>query len=333
MKSLGGICRIACALFLVITPTTHADASPSHSEHHWGSVTLDNDMFIGNDSGYTNGIYFTYFVGSESDRLKPARLTRGLQWTMPDRDPDFEYNATTLGQVMGTPSDITIESLQPEDIPYSGLIFIQQTNITVFEAYADKASVVLGAIGPTSGAEQSQKVVHKIVGSDEPQGWRYQLENELVFQVSRGRVWRTWHSTSNHSDVLFGSDLKLGTIESSATAGVMFRYGRDIEQTYSTAILTNDRTSNPVNVDGGWYLYAGASAAYIEHLIFLDGNTFRDSPSVDYDPMQVDFHLGFTYAWQDVSMSVAMNNINWFSENDIFKDSKEYGSLTVLWRL
>jgi len=299
----------------------------------WGAVTMDNDLFVGNDSGYTSGIYFSYFEGSDGADFEPAWLTRLLQWKHDNDSLIYHYNVTTFGQVMVTPSDITIEIPQNDDVPYSGLLFIQQSNIKVFSDYSDKVSALIGVLGPYSKAEQSQKIVHELIDSDIPQGWDYQLKDELVFQVSRGRVWRGWYSSDNNTDILFGADAKLGTLESSLTAGMMIRYGINIEKTYSTAMLSNDRSSNPINIDSGWYVYASISAAYIANIIYLDGNTFKDSPSVDYDPLQADLHVGLAYAWKNFSIAVVRNNLNWVHQDDGYADIREYGSITFLWRM
>jgi hypothetical protein len=299
----------------------------------WSALTIDNDLFVGNDSGYTSGIYYTYFEGSDEAGFEPAWLTRPLQWAYDNQSLIYQYNVTTFGQVMVTPSDITIETPQLNDVPYSGLLFIQQSNMKVYSNYSDKVSAVIGVLGPYSKAEQSQKVIHELFDSDMPQGWDYQLEDELVFQVSRGRVWRGWYSSENNTDILYGADAKLGTLESSLTAGMMIRYGRNIEKTYSTVILSNDRSSNPINIDSGWYVYASMSVAYIANIIYLDGNTFKDSPSVDYDPLQVDLHVGFAYAWKNFSVAVVRNNLNWVHNDDRYSDIREYGSITFLWRM
>lgn len=164
-------------------------------------------------------------------------------------------------------------------------------------------------------------------------GWDYQLKDELVFQFSRARLWRSWASESDHVDFLWGTDLKLGTIESSTNIGMMLRVGQDMQHTYSSALLNDDRTTNPVNIYDGWYFYIGASTSYLFNMIYLDGNTYKDGPSVDYDRFQVDGFFGFAYAWKDVSISIAVNNIDLHSGNNSIAELKKYGSLTFLWRL
>ena len=113
----------------------------------------------------------------------------------------------------------------------------------------------------------------------------------------------------------------------------MFRFGNNMARTYSSTLLNDDRTSNPVSIEGGWYGYAGLSASYLFHLIYLDGNTFRESSAVDYRSTQYNGYVGFAYSCNDFSISVAVNNIDLFSDNDQFGELKQYGSLTFLWRL
>jgi lipid A 3-O-deacylase len=43
-----------------------------------------------------------------------------------------------------------------------------------------------------------------------------------------------------------------------------------------------------------WYVFAGAEGRYVAHNIFLDGNTFADSHSVDRRPFVLDIQLGAT---------------------------------------
>jgi hypothetical protein len=296
-------------------------------------LTLDNDIFLSDDSGYTNGLYASFANGQRNQPLPPAWLTQPLQWSIANQPATLSYNVTTFGQTIVTPSDISLEIPDPKDIPYSGLLFFHQANVQEFGHFADKASVTLGIVGPSSGAEKTQRQIHRLTGSEIPQGWDYQLKDEIVFQISRGRVYRSWHNQQESFDLLIGVDSKIGTLETALTGGMMFRIGENMSNTYSSALLNFDRASNPMVIDQGWYGYIGVATTYLFHLIYLDGNTFRDSPSIDYSPMQFNGFMGFAYAWRDFSISLAVNNINVFSNNKQFGELKQYGSITWMWRL
>ena len=55
------------------------------AEAEWISFTLDNDTFVGNDNGYTNGIFVTWWDGPEGkEKSEPGYLARLMMWSMPD---------------------------------------------------------------------------------------------------------------------------------------------------------------------------------------------------------------------------------------------------------
>ncbi len=307
-----------------------------HSDPEWRSLTYDNDIFVGEDSGYTNGIYFSqYKTNQKSDKLTPGVLLNPLLWSLPEETHLEQFSSTTIGQAILTPFDITQETPDEGQLPYSGLLFMNQTFIVQNGSIADKVSTTLGVVGPWSGAESTQKFVHKMIGSDQPEGWDQQLDNELVFQFSRGRAWRNWHSKSNNMDFVSMAEVQLGTIESSINAGFLLRYGQEIEETYAAGLLSPSRTTNPVAIEGGWYVYAGLHFAHLFNNIHADGNTFSNSASINYQRLQSGGFLGLAYSWQDFSITFAVNNIKVgiFSVDENIEDVLQYGSLTFLWRV
>ena len=51
--------------------------------------------------------------------------------------------------------------------------------------------------------------------------------------------------------------------------------------------------------DIGWYLFAGAGGRAVAHNIFLDGNSFRRSPSVEHKTFVADMQGGASIFWSD----------------------------------
>ncbi len=316
-------------LFAVFTVVVFSLASQAEE---WRSISLDNDLFIGRDDGYTNGIYIAqHKIGAGANTPSLGFLLRPFSRAI-ESDSDFAVNTYTLGQTMVTPEDITQEVPDSNDIPYSGLLFFSNTYIWGQENVADNFSFTIGVIGPASLAEQSQKLVHKIVDSDQPKGWDYQLKNELVFQFDRGRIWRKWlGENSQHTDLVFLADLGIGTVETSVSSSAFLRFGESLRRTYITPSFHSNRTTNPIAVDGGWFAYLGLRAKYLARQIFIDGNTFRnDSPSTDLDHLQFSMSLGATYSWKDFSLSFALESSHIFEDNP--EAVSRYGSLTLAWK-
>jgi len=310
------------------------------AEAEWISVTLDNDTFVGDDNGYTNGIYVSWFDGPEGEqKAEIGLLARAMKWSLPDSGSSgIGFDIKTIGQTMITPSDIEFPTLPPpDDLPYGGLLFYSDTFVQIQPTFADMISVTVGVVGEYSFAEESQEFVHGILDADEPCCWDQQLDNEIVFQVRRGRVWKTWVSDSGNADFLLGADLALGTISSEVGAGFMVRYGRDMKLSYATSVLINQRIANAVATQKGWYLFAGARAGYVGNHIFLDGSKAYDDRfgEMVYDEESLMLTTGLAYSWENFSLTFALNDLNANDDSDAeaAEEYTKYGTLTLAWKL
>ena len=306
----------------------------------WMAITLDNDSFIGNDNGYTNGIYFSWYDGVEHDEAEPGFLAHAMLWSLPDKSSSAtDIDIGTVGQTMTTPDDITDDPpiLPPDSLPYAGLLFYSDTLLRIQQEHADRIAVTIGIVGEYSFAEEAQKFVHDLIGSDEPCCWDTQLDDEIVFQVSRSRAWKTWVSDSGDADLILVADGDLGTISSSLGAGIMVRYGAELKRSFASSLLIGSRTSNPLVTNSGWFLFAGAEASYLFNHIFLDTSKSYDDEyeEIDYDGDRVAVTAGLAYAWKNWSATFALNNLNILNNNDGDPDNEfsEFGTLTVAWKL
>ena len=77
----------------------------------------------------------------------------------------------------------------------------------------------------------------------------------------------------------------------------------------------------------GWYLFAGVEGRAIAHNIFLDGNTFRDSRSVDKKPFVADLQVGVALTWRTARLSYA--HVLRTREYDHQPDPEDFGALTL----
>ena len=303
----------------------------------WYSFTMDNDVFVGTDNGYTNGFYFSWFDTVEKTKPGIGFLARTMAWSLPDDgQPVVSASIGTIGQTIMTPDDIEIEDPPEGDLPYAGLLFFTDSYVERFSGgYADRISATIGITGEYTFAEEMQTAVHDFLDGDEPEGWDTQLEDEIVFQFSRGRVWQSWKAPGGKQDLLLGADAALGTISSFAGASVMWRYGEQLDRTYATTLLASGRIASPVALETGWYWFAGAAARYTANVIFLDGNTYRDSREVDdWDNEQLAVTAGIAYSWKDWSLTYAISDLNVISDNDndAVDEYSRFGTLTFAWR-
>ncbi|MCW9017147.1 MAG: lipid A deacylase LpxR family protein, partial [Kangiellaceae bacterium] len=113
-------------------------------------------------------------------------------------------------------------------------------------------------------------------------------------------------------------------------------YGRELTSSFPSTLFSGSRTTNPAAVNEGWNIYVSLEAGYVFNQIFTDGNTYTDSRSIDYDKEFIGISAGFAYAWENWTVTFAMNDANLIQGDDVeeaLEDLTQYGSLTVAWRL
>ena len=104
----------------------------AYSGVSWMSATLDNDLFVGEDNGYTNGIYvskYNVYDGSYSQHEADIWV-KPLMWSMPNRSIDQAVNVYSFGQTLTTPYDISQAIPSESDLPYSAVISFTNTYIS-----------------------------------------------------------------------------------------------------------------------------------------------------------------------------------------------------------
>jgi hypothetical protein len=153
-------------------------------------------------------------------------------------------------------------------------------------------------IGPDSQAEATQKMVHRIIDDTIPQGWNYQLHNEVAFDIIEEKTWRAVESGK-----LFGFSFDVdphlggavGTVYDYANAGAIARFGFELPDDYGPVRIEPSMPGSsffePTAGFGG-YVFAGVDARAVARDIFLDGNTWQESRHVDKLPFVGDGQLG-----------------------------------------
>ena len=301
----------------------------------WQTLTIDNDLFVGNDDGYTNGLFFSnYEIQANHHKVELPEWIVPFALVSETNTDDYSTKvyAQTIGQIMMTPQDINVANPEQGTVPYSGLLFLNQSVLNVKAESADKYSATIGIVGPASLAGDSQKIIHSALDSDDPKGWGTQLDNEIVFSLSRGKAWRSWTSPKQKADLVTMVDGQIGTIESFVRTGITLRYGEHLDNSYASSLLAQSRASNPVSANGGWYVFASATLGYTFNQIFYDGNTFEDSRSVKYRHETLGLSAGVAYSLGDLSLTLAVYNLNAFEHKSDLDDASRFGTFTFAWK-
>ena len=90
----------------------------------------------------------------------------------------------SFGQNIYTPEDITQTELIVDDRPYAGVTYFSAGFHSRTIEYLDSLELYIGLVGPNSYAEQVQTWWHELIGSEIPQGWDNQLNNEPVIGIT-----------------------------------------------------------------------------------------------------------------------------------------------------
>ena len=303
-------------------------------EKNYLSISYENDLIGGGtDEFYTSGLRVTHFnVNTDV----PDILDR-----VANRIPTFDINETTstfysFGQNIYTPQDIGIAADQANDRPWAAWLYGSVGLATLERNHIDELEVTLGVVGPEALGEQTQKLVHShITGSETPRGWSNQLDFEPGLILSWRRRW-PWEWTQEFGAFRFRAEpninVSLGNIYSYAGGGLNVQFGPDNGALQDTpprvrpAMAGNGYFETPKS-GWSWHLFAGVDGRLVGRNIFLDGNTFRDSSSVDKEYLVGDAAAGVAFTFDRYRLSYSYNyRSKEFKGQD---DSSRFGSATL----
>ena len=310
-------------------------ASVAHAQNSGGTFSLvtENDLPYGADRHYTNGLKMVW-VPAQGDEPQWMRdFVNWMPW-IPDGDIHYGYE---LGQNIYTPDDIKTAD-PPEDArPYAGWLYLSTGMGVKSGRQLDQLGLTIGAIGRASLADQSQKWLHRVTDSSHPQGWDTQLSNELGIIVSGQRTWRGLPELQFSSTALEVSPYvggALGNVFSHANIGATLRYGQNLPDDFGPPRIQPAAPGSYAlsSKNGiGWYVFAGVEGRLVLRNIFLDGNTFKDSRSVDKRYLVGDLQFGLVFDWRNTRFSYT--HIIRSPEFETQDSADQFGAFSLMWKL
>ena len=308
------------------------------------SIAVENDsLSSGADRNYTSGIKLAY-VSQVDEVAGFLSGTRGLTRALSGSDPDFWGIA--IGQSIFTPENITANPAPPGQHPYAGWLYMQimvgaeeDRPGNLEPRYLDTYELELGITGPSALGEEAQRGIHQALGAPDPQGWDSQLNDEVAFAVSFDRRWRpTWAQLSTdiaglEFDLTPSAGVSLGTLRTEARAGIAARLGWRLDNDYGPPRV-RPSLAGVEHFSGGalsWQVFAGVQGRAVGHNLFLDGNTYEDSASVDRTPFVADFQTGFSISAGD--WRLAYTYVWRTEEFETQPTRQDFGALAISVRL
>ncbi|MBQ0720630.1 MAG: lipid A deacylase LpxR family protein [Gammaproteobacteria bacterium] len=280
------------------------------------NVYFENDLFGETDQNYTNGVRMSW-VSPDTDKLTSEPLypdwlqdlNRQLRFF--NRSDDLlEHNVVlSLGQLMYTPSSTERYDLVVNERPYAGYLYGGIAYHTRSDDQLDIVELNIGMVGPAALGHETQDFIHDLRGFEKYNGWDKQLRNELGLQLiyeHKERIFKgTVIGTLSHDFIAHGG-ASLGNVATYLNFGGEYRIGWQLPDDFGTsAVRTGGDNSTPGRHDfrrlspnglfHGLHAFFSMDGRLVARDIFLDGNTFRDSHSVDKESAVADFSLGFSF--------------------------------------
>jgi hypothetical protein len=308
------------------------------------SFVGENDsLSTGADRNYTSGVKLAYVspAAGVPDWLQGAgRFTRALS----GNDPAFW--GVGLGQSIFTPEDIEANPAPADEHPYAGWLYLQllvaakqDTPRGVAPDFLDTYELEFGVVGPAAMGRQAQRGLHQILGAPDPKGWDSQLHDEFAFAASFDRHWNTLRLSTDlgpgvEAAITTTAGLSAGTLRTEAHGGVSLTIGQNLPaEGYFGPPRVRPSLGGVEFFTGGpasWSIFAGVAGRAVAHNLFLDGNTFRDSPSVDKETWVGDVQAGFTASVGDWRLAYAF--VVRTEEFKSQRSQQDFGTLSIGWR-
>ena len=305
--------------------------APGTAKHKIGNtsptliVYVENDKFTGTDEQYTNGLKVTWITKDLAELADQGLLPEWFTDNVLNPLDKLSLQSgrvlqrnigLSLGHNIYTPENTETGEFIDDDRPYAGWLYVSLALHSKDEYRLDTFETTVGVVGPSSLGEEVQSNFHSLIGVDRAHGWRHQLKDEPGLMFTWLRTYRAWQS-EGATDGGFGCDflpnagVTVGNIYTYANAGFQIRGGWNLPADFGTStIMPGGGVQAPLFTEGerekprfGIHLFAGAEGRYVLRDIFLDGNTWQDSPSVDKKPFVADVSGGVAMRWGNYKIS------------------------------
>lgn len=341
---------IGVSALVTAWPVLAGECGADFDKAAYGFV-IENDYFAGTDQNYTTGLRVSMtnppVIYPVTDKMRDWFADRVLQADTSKATVDVGAEFA-IGQSIYTPASRGASPPPPDEHPYAGYLYLELAtfahrcapNILGMEeaTILDTFNVQLGVVGPASGAEWVQDHFHDLIQDDRLAGWDYQLKNEPALAVSFERKYFIPLVGDVQQglgvDLVPNVGMTMGNVLIQGSVGATLRLGWSLKSSLGPARVRPAIGGPSVYESDRWlagYFFIGAGGRAVAHNIFLDGNTFRDGPSVKKRHFVDDVQAGLVVQVQDVIVSFTV--VSRGKEFVTQKDRQRFGAISLVWRI
>jgi hypothetical protein len=292
--------------FCALVITTATGNAASAQDDGTFSLLFDNDWFNNHDRHYTSGLQLAWTTAPDSTPRWLVNTAHALPLFAEDGEVRATYAVT---QTMYTPVDIRTATPSLTDRPYAGHLYASLALTNRTERRMDHIQLQLGVVGPSALADDVQDWTHGIFGGRQPAGWHEQLHDEPIVQLFYQRSYKLI-PPRRVAGMMFDLQPHIGVAVGNAfdyiNAGAQARIGFNLPDDFGPARIP----PGPLGEYGyrphagfGAYLFAGVDGRAVARNIFLDGNTWRGSRSVDKKILVGDVQLGAALVFNGIRLT------------------------------
>lgn len=294
--------------------------SLSFAQRSEAGILLENDLFTSsvNDQYYTNGIEIFY-----------RHLAKG-NWPRAAKKID----EVRFGQYIFNPQTVKAQNPNVHDRPFAGYLFGQYarswlyTGESVLKIYGQ-----LGVVGPSSGAEEVQKLIHNLFNYKPVRGWEYQIRDVAAVQL--GSFYSHNLLSSKSWDLNINGTAVAGTVAGSAAVNVLSRIGlKPLLAVFDSALYGAAANADPESykTQSEFYFYISPGYSYQFYDATIEGSMFNDDSPITWElvPLRFNGEAGFRYRKDRLNISYAFvyrgkEVDNWVNTGYF------YGSISASW--
>ena len=276
----------------------------------------ENDADFRQDSDYT--------FGSEIGALF------ALSDSKKSLNTEHDFLSISYDWKIYTPKDLKRSDIIEDDRPYAGYQYIKTSLHRANTERLHTLTVQIGFIGPDTKMQQVQNAVHSLIGSPHANGWHNQLKNELIIQLNYS--YRKFVQLDKKSVVLPEVGFELGNASSKGYGMLIYRYGNDVTSNFGSSLIDNTNYYKIPRIKPSKKIWRYAfelslRTNFIARDIFLDGNTIRDSHSVEKNYITGEIGYGVDIAYKRWSLSYLRKHLT--KEFKTQNRYPNYGSLIL----
>ncbi|MFH1160607.1 MAG: lipid A deacylase LpxR family protein [bacterium] len=271
------------------------------SHEKYLTIQFDNDIFDYTDRFFTSGLRVE-FIG-------PGFRNNPLNYLMiPYWRQCINYYGINVVQNIYTPSTTLKGGILKGDRPYAGILYFGTFKISndAEKKLRQSSELQLGILGPSSLGGALQVSFHNSTPqNNEPLGWEYQIQNDLLLNYSASL--EKGILTSRNCEINLHSSGILGTVFTNISGGVYLRAG--LFNPYFDQLFFSKRALNLQRKTRNFqcYLFFDFKGRFVAYDATLQGGLFNRSssytiPSADLNRLILEGSAGLIVSYGGIQI-------------------------------